>query len=174
MKMKRMNKSGQQEIVGFVLIVIIVLVGGMIFLGFSIGKGTVSKQKSIEIANFLEASLWKTTNCSINSGYVNIEELIKYCYNRQACSDNTDSCEAAKSEYMDLIAKSFNIGENSPNKAYNLSIYYISNSTYENILDLNEGEFKNCSSKPGASSSFVENSFSNGRINVEIEVCKQG
>jgi hypothetical protein len=168
-----MKSKSQQETVGFVLIVVIVMVIGVIFLGFSVGKGETSKQKSIEIANFLDAAIILTSNCSFSSGYLDMQDLIKACYNNQDCLDGRKSCDAAKQEIEKIIVKSWEI-EESPNKAFNLSVYYtVSNSSLkDNLFQVSRGKFQNCTSKPGAASSIVESSMSSGYINVELEICR--
>lgn len=169
-----MRKKSQSEIVGFVLIVVIVMVVGLIFLGFSIGRGQTSKQNSVEIGNFLEASMSYTTKCSINGYYSEMQDLIKACYDNKNCGDGTSSCDFAKEELKRIVTESFNIGENSPNKAYNLEAYYsVSNATIrENLFNDSVGRFENCSSRPGAESIIVDNSMSSGSISVDMEICR--
>jgi len=60
----RMRK-GQQEMVGFVLIVIIVIVGILVFLVFTLRQDEVSENDIVN--NVLSAILKTTSSCSIGS-----------------------------------------------------------------------------------------------------------
>lgn len=167
-------KNAQQETVGFVLIVVIVLIMGVIFLAFSIGKGKITNQNSVEISNFLDASMIYTTNCSINEYYTDIGDLIKYCYNSQNCDDGKNSCSFSREELERIVNESFQIGLNSPNRAYKLDVFYtVQNSTSnQDIFNDTIGIFNNCTSIPGAESSLVESSLNSGYISVDLEICR--
>jgi hypothetical protein len=172
------SKRSQQEILGFVLIVVLVTVMGVVFLSFSIGKSKPTKQTSAEISNLLEASMYHTTDCAVNyvPQYREVQDLIKECYKNpeQQCLNGLGVCHVLESTLKDLIDQSLKISEDSPNKAYNLKIYYTSlNSLNEtiDILLLQEGIFKNCSSKPGGNH-LIAVTLSSGTINTELEVCR--
>lgn len=177
MKLKnKISNHAQQEILGFVLIVVIVMVIGLIFLSFSIGKGEVKKGGSTEISNLLEAAMSYTTDCSINEGYKELGDLIKSCYDNEKCYDKRESCEVVDKTLRKIITGSLVIGEDSVNKAYNLSVYYseINSTIKDEKIKVVEGVFANCTSKTGASVSLVSNSLASGVINVEVEICKEG
>ncbi len=95
--MKR-NKKSQHEILGFVLIVLIVSIIGVIFLSLYIAKGKNTKQTSVEISNLLEASMYYTTDCAIGSfpKYQELQDLIKKCYDNpsERCISR-DNCETS-------------------------------------------------------------------------------
>jgi len=168
------NKNAQQEISGFVLIVVIVTIIGLGLLVLSIGRGEIEKPASIEISNLLESAMSYTTDCSINEGYRELGDLIKACYKNQNCYDNKNSCDVASSTLDSIISKSLVIGENSPNKAYNLSVYYsaINSTIKDEKIKIQEGIFANCTSKIGASTSLLVSSMDYGIINIELEVCR--
>ena len=96
------NKKAQHEILGFVLIVLIVSIIGVIFLSISIAKGKGQKQNSVEISNFLESAMYYTTDCAISSfpKYQELQDLIKKCYDspNQRCISR-DNCEAPPVNY---------------------------------------------------------------------------
>jgi len=91
------SKRSQQEILGFVLIVVLVTIIGLVFLSFSIGKDRPKKQTSAEISNLLEAVMYYTTDCAINyvPQYREIQDLMKDCYNdpSQRCLSGNISCD---------------------------------------------------------------------------------
>ncbi len=82
MKMKIFNKRSQHEIVGFVIIVLIVSIIGVIFLSIAFSKSSVSEQHSAEISHLLGASMYVTSSCAINyvPQYRDMQDLIKECY----------------------------------------------------------------------------------------------
>jgi len=75
------RKKAQQEIVGFVLIVLIVTIIGIVLLVMSIGRGDKKVQNSVEISNLLEAGMYYTSDCATNYApyYLEVQELIKQC-----------------------------------------------------------------------------------------------
>lgn len=163
---------------GFVLIVLLVTIMGVVFLSFSIGKSRPTKQTSAEISNLLEASMYHTTECAVNyvPQYREVQDLIKECYKNpeQKCLNGKGVCVVLESTFKELIDQSLTVSEVSPNKAYILKIQYSSlnslNETIE-ILKFEEGIFKNCSSKPGGSHSIAV-TLSSGTIDTELEVCR--
>ena len=84
----KLRKLGQQEMVGFVLIVVLVVVALMVFLVISVRKGPDEKQ-SVEVGNMLEVVLDYTTGCAIvfEPDYDTIEDLVKSCYNNKRCDN---------------------------------------------------------------------------------------
>jgi hypothetical protein len=177
-RIKRKSRNAQQEILGFVLIVVLVTIIGVVFLSFSIGKSRPTKQTSAEISNLLEASMYHTTSCAVNyvPQYREVQDLIKECYKNpeQQCLNGKGVCHVLESTLKDLIDQSLNVAEDAPNKAYNLKIYYNSLDSLNETIDillLQEGVFKNCSSKPGGSHSIAV-TLSSGAINTELEVCR--
>lgn len=175
---KMRNKKAQQEILGFVLIVILVSIMFLIFLSFSIGNGSKVVKNSAEISNFLEAAMDYTTNCSTSydSPLMELRDVVKSCFNNNGnCIDGKSSCDAANSTLNEIIVNGLGINENSPNKGYKLDVYYnIVNSTakQDEKFNLTYGNFKNCTSVPGAIHSIPFDTLSSGNINVELEVCK--
>ena len=172
--MRKNNTKAQQEILGFVLIVVIVTIVGLGLLTLSIGRGEIKKSVSVEISNLLEAAMSSTTNCSINEGYKELGDLIKACYKNQNCYDGENSCEVAGSNLKEIISQSLGVGDNSPNKAYNLSVYYsiVNSSIRDEKIKIQRGIFANCTSKAGASTSLLADSLNSGMINIELEVCR--
>lgn len=171
-----MLKKAQQEIIGFVLIVVVVSVIGLILLGFSIETSKPVKQNSLEISNLLQSIMYSTTDCAINfiPQYKDGEDLIKACYENQMCLNGKSACKVANSTFVNLIQQSLNINSNSLNKGFKFNVYYVSNSSKENLEILNNeiGMFGNCSSNIGSSYSIVSSSLGSGIINAELEICR--
>ena len=170
------DNRGQQEIVGFVIIIVIVAVIGLLFLSFMIGTGETVQSSSAEISNFLQASMYHTTDCALDyiPNYQNVEDLIRECYQNpsKTCFDGSNVCSVVDSTLKSLIEKSFVIQEDGVNKAYTLEVYYKERDSVENITFIESGVFEGCKSEVGGSYSIVSGFFSTGVINVELEVCK--
>jgi len=176
------SKRSQHEIAGFVLIVLIVSIIGVVFISIAFAKGGVSSQSSIEVSNLLEASMYSTTNCAINyiPQYRDIQDLIKECFkdqtgNFRTCLGEEDVCEVLERDLKEIIDEGLVVGEQSPNRAYKLDIYF----TYgddvnpnEEILSLNNGIFSNCSAVVGGGHSISAGSFGFGSIETQLRVCK--
>ena len=91
-----MKNKAQQEIVGFVLIVALVMVALMVFLVISL-RTQPTESESLEVENLLNSIMKKTTNCAISfePQYDDFEDLFKSCYNGDTCSNlgEEDSCD---------------------------------------------------------------------------------
>ena len=90
----QMAKStrSQEEMVGFILIVVLVSVIGVILLVISLRK-PVERIESNEITAFLEASMHYTTSCQPNPERVyDFQGLIIACRNNENCIDGNSSC----------------------------------------------------------------------------------
>jgi len=165
------RKKAQHEIIGFVLIIIIVCIVGLIFLSFSIKEP--EKKTSAELRNFLQASMSYTSNCAkdYSTDYLNLQDLIKQCYRGEDCFDNRDSCDVLNSTMKNII-NILNVNKNNPNKAINVSIYFKNNQTIDEFYFKNIGDFENCNQIIGASESIFFSGYSPGNIILEIDLCK--
>ncbi len=174
------NKKSQHEIAGFVMIVVVVAVIGIIFLSFTIGRGEVSKETSLEIENLLGAIMYRTSDCAVSfiPQYLDIEDLIKSCYENSfnKCLDGRTGCDVLKEDLEEIIEKSLDIGEDKVNKGYEIKIEYVDFGVGEEagvkiIPFIKKGELDECEVKTGASRS-VDVGFGSGVIDVELEVCR--
>jgi len=170
------NNKAQHEIAGFVIIVVIVAVIGVIVLSLMINRGEVSKTTSVEIENLLIAITQKTSNCSGNLGYYTIDELTSACYNNRQCLEGQSACTALEQELTNIIDKSLNPSPEAINKGYTLSTTYFDlevedNQGSEILPPITKGETENCEVKMGASQS-IDVGFGGGIININLEVCR--
>ena len=89
------QKHAQQEMVGFVLIVTVVIVGLMVFLIISLNDSN-SSGPSVTADNLLSALMRYTTDCAIvfEPQYEDMEGLFKSCHKNKRCSNlDTVACE---------------------------------------------------------------------------------
>ena len=124
-------KKSQEEMVGFVLIVILVTIIMLAFLWIMV-KSPGKVYDDSEAESFLHASLLYTSDCrkSPEIAY-NMKDLVKGCGKYEKCVDDRSTCEVLKETYKDLLAKSFPIESVVPGaryKGYKLSITSTGNS----------------------------------------------
>jgi len=101
----RWRKGGQQEIVGFVLIVVLVMVGLMVFLIISIQRPTVEKN-SVAVENLLNSVMMQTSECapSFVPNYDDYEKLFSSCYRGKVCPNlDEPSCDYLERKLIDLL-----------------------------------------------------------------------
>jgi len=137
------SKRSQEEMIGFVLIIIIVSVILLILLGFSLRNPDDSAVDSYEVKDFIHSFLQYTTDCqdSGNFEYLSINKLLFRCYNNEQCADQRNSCDVLETDLREIIQESWQIGENRPLKAYELRII----SYEEEIIKLEQGNITSTS-----------------------------
>ncbi len=120
----RMQKKGQEEMVGFVLIMVIVAIIFLVFLSFFIGRGKEAKAgESAEVSQFLDSLVEYTTECSLDGGYFykNVENLVKDCNKGLRCSSGEMACEVLNETVKEAIEASWNFGPDNPKKGYHFT-----------------------------------------------------
>ncbi len=136
-KMLKKIKSGQEELVGFGIIIVILAVIMLFFLWFFISKQDNSV-KSYEVESFLHSTLQFTSECRhYREGYLDINDLIFECENEFTCLNGEYSCEVLNSTISGILKESYIIRGNSPVKGYKLEIN-IENNVLLNIKSGNE------------------------------------
>lgn len=109
MVIKRLNRKGQEEMVGFALIMVIVAVILLIFLGFAIRKPQIEAVENYEVGSFLQAMLQYTSNCEDNLESLDIQKLISRCDSGSVCLDGRNTCDALESSLEEIIGDSWPI-----------------------------------------------------------------
>ena len=132
--MRRRFRQGQEEMVGFALIIIIVAVVLVVFLSLSL-RNKEENVRSYEVDSFIQSALQYTTTCKDNFNYRSVMDLILDCDDNKTCLDGKNSCEVLGSELEEIIGKSWKVEEEAVNKRYELRI--ISNE--KEILFLERG-----------------------------------
>lgn len=129
------NKLGQEEMVGFALIVIIVAIIILVFLSFSLRAPQVEEVESYEIDNFIQTALQYTSDCQDNLGYLSVERLITRCYSGKMCLDSRSTCDVLDLTITGIMDESWSVSGGSVIKGYALNI----TSEAESILSIKEG-----------------------------------
>lgn len=174
-KSKNMNKRAQHEIVGFILIVVIVVVIGLFLLVFYLRQEPV-EQKSLDIQNFLQASMDYTTDCAISfePQYETLQDLIKSSYRNQKCLNDKMAIDVLNETLTQILEQSWQASPERPVNSYSLIIYYDEPSESESageglkdeILSIQKG---NCTGAKTGAQEFV--SYPPGNIITDMEIC---
>jgi len=121
-KMIKKDKEGQEEMVGFILIMIIVAVILVVLLSFSLNKSGKETVESYEVNSFIQSILQYTTDCSNDLEYLSVQKLIFNCYDSGKCLDERNSCSVLNSTLKDIVSKSWKVGADRPIKGYEITI----------------------------------------------------
>ena len=129
------KKLGQEEIVGFALIIIIVSVILLVFLSFSLRNSKKMEIQSYEVEGFIQAFLQHTSDCDDGLKFLSVQKLIFSCDNNDVCMSGKSACKTMNSTLREISENSWKVGEDTPIKGYQLRII----SDEMEILLLNEG-----------------------------------
>src|SRR3989344_4963778 len=165
---KMNNKKSQEEIVGFVLIILIVSVVLLVFLGIFLRKDA-SKTGNSEISQFLDSISETTTECSLNGGYsyIKYSELISSCKEGKICSSG-GACDILKNVTKNLIESSWNFSPtNGPKTGYKFEAFFeAENSDVKQPLpNFPFGTVSGCSSFIGDEKTFPVN---DGSLTIQL------
>ena len=118
------NKRGQEEMVGFGLIILLVAIIFIVFISLYIKKPS-EKVTDYEVDSFIQAALQYTTTCEEeNLENLTIQELIFKCQENERCTypHNMDSCLILNSTLKNIIKESWEVDNKSPIKGYSFII----------------------------------------------------
>ena len=102
------DKKGQQEIVGFVLIVVLVVIGLMFSLIYSFSDKDEIKEDDISLGNLMSSILDYTTDCSVDGEKQTVLDLLTNCESGKGCdNDERTSCELLQEELELIIAATY-------------------------------------------------------------------
>lgn len=172
MNRNKFVKKGQEEMVGFVLIVVIVVIIAVIFLGISIRNSSNIQKESIEVANLLSAANSFTSDCQIpRSVYRDINELTIDCYNNKLCSDGKNSCNVLENTLKEMLNNSFVVGEGSYTKYYHLKINV--NSTGNDLIQpiINGPVAENCLAGKLSNQKTISTGSQSDKIIISFSLC---
>ncbi len=120
---KLRSKIGQEEMVGFAIIMIIVFVIMLVFLGFSMSNSDKEAVESYEAQSFLQSMLAYTTSCDDHKEvYLKTRDLIFKCDSNKTCVNGNSSCEILVTTLRGILMESWNVEGNSSIKGYSLKI----------------------------------------------------
>jgi len=115
-------KKGQEEIVGFALIIIIVSIILLVFISFSLRSSKNMEIQSYEVESFIQAFLQHTSDCEDALEFLPVQKLIFSCDNNEVCLDGKSACEVMNLTLTEICENSWNVGVDTPIKGYELRI----------------------------------------------------
>ncbi|MCR4285040.1 MAG: hypothetical protein NUV97_03285, partial [archaeon] len=160
-------KSAQQEMVGFVLIVVLVVIGLMVFLVVSINSNP-EEQDSLEVGNMLDSILRHTTDCAIvfEPQYDSFEDLFKSCYKGDRCNNlNQPACEYLNDSLTNLLKEIMK--SESTIQAYQISL---SEKGGGGLLLISEGD---CTTSKMTSASQRNLVSGNQQLIIRMKICRE-
>lgn len=167
------KRKAQEEIVGFVLIVVLVVIVGVIFLGIRLRNPEPVQRESEIIYKFLESAMEQTTSCktSETGDFIALDSLIRECHSfGNECISGEDSCDVVENTFVDILNATWRVGPEYPYKGYTLEINYAVNSSgqqqSQRILNLSSGT---CSNSYSGGSYWIPQ-FP-GSITTELKLC---
>ena len=134
------NTHAQEEMMGFVLIVILVAIIGLIFLSIALRTEKESPNDR-NIQNLLQSLEQVTTECKTNVEYLDITDLTKKCVEQGTCNGE-NACEVLERELKNILNKSLPCGEEFPVKSYEMAIFYNDTTTFSEIMNIKKGEWE--------------------------------
>jgi len=140
--MKIINKKrGQEEMVGFAMIIIIVAVILLVFLSLSLNKNSGKELiESYEVESFIGSTLQHTTGCRDNLEFISVQKLIFDCIQDpdDECLDGGRVCDVLEKNLNEILEGSWSV-KNSPTKGYFLNI----SSNDESLVSISAGNSTN-------------------------------
>ncbi len=122
-----LGKKGQEELVGFVLVVALVAIAGLILLGIALRWDAPATQaKSADIARFLESAYAATSECRRSSPAwgAPIGELVTACASDSGarCRDGASVCRIVNTTLPLLVESSWPLGSGAAYTGYRIEI----------------------------------------------------
>jgi len=132
------GKAGQEEMVGFGLIIVIVAIIFIVLISLYIKKPT-EELSDYEIDSFIQSALQYTTTCEDASGNQTLQKVIEKCQKNELCAyKNMNPCIILNATIKNMIRESWgNVGTEGPIRGYNFIINISENGDEEEIQFLN-------------------------------------
>lgn len=118
------KKKGQEEMVGFGLIIIIVAVVLVVFLSISLKNTDRETVESYEIESFIQSFLQHTSDCrrTDNLDYLSVQRLVFSCDTGDTCLGGKSSCDSLNETLTEIMEDSWKVGADWPVKGRRLEI----------------------------------------------------
>ena len=136
--MRKIGIKGQEEMVGFAIIMIVVAVIILIFVSIAFRKPAVEESfENYELDSFIIAMTGYTTDCALDSepNYRTLSENIRDCREDKICLDGRESCEVLNQTVYEIMERNWPVSKESVEKGYLLEI----SSEGENLLNISKG-----------------------------------
>ncbi|MFB6246648.1 MAG: hypothetical protein ABEI74_03600 [Candidatus Pacearchaeota archaeon] len=160
------KKNGQESMIGFGIIIVLVSVILLVFLWFSSTQQGEQNLDDSEINNFLTSYTQYVSNCSseFGTGKRSIRDLTTSCNpedNEANACGSMNVCQKLNSTSKKLLNESWQVGPNRPQRGYELIITRSeedSDAAPEKITNITAGNLSS-STYRGASRSFSQSGY---------------
>jgi hypothetical protein len=163
------SKKGQEEIVGFVVIVLIVVIAGVFLLAFSLRNNTATVTESSEVRQFLDSMLQYTGNCTTNpsGGSNELKDNIIACADDEnsACLSDESVCDVAEANAKLLLEASFKASNETAIRGYEFKAG--EKGTNNSIINITKGD---CSGSYKADELPLMTSLGN-KLRISLKLC---
>jgi len=122
MRLRGVYKKGQEEMVGFIVIVVMVSIILLVLLGFMLKSSSTETVEDYEVESFIGAMLQYTSNCEADLEFLSVQDLIVECHTGSSCLDGEKSCDVLNSTLKDLIKSGWNVNDQSAVKGYSFEV----------------------------------------------------
>lgn len=159
--------KAQQEMVGFVLIVVLVVVALMVFLVIAIRQDKTI-QDDTEVKSILDSIMKYTTECSINknSNYESVGDLFKSCYDNSKCVNlGIPSCDYLNETMIKIVDAL--LLSSATISAYQLDFLVKDDDGEQGIIRVFEGE---CNGTVAAAQK--DNSYDQKHLIIRLTLCR--
>lgn len=172
--MNKIAKKGQEEMVGFAVLVILVAVVGVGLLALALRSGGQNEISSLHVQQFSESLIQSTSGCNIGTwpSLASFSSIIDECYNfpLRQCSNGKTVCEYLNETLPALISSVWNINSES---AFQGAGYTI---TFKNRISGEEKEVASnslgrCASNSLGGESIIPDSRKLGNLILRIKLC---
>ncbi len=164
------NKKSQEEMVGFVLIIVLVAVIAVVFLGISLRKPSQTNAESENILAFISAVSEVTTECQISKNHLSVGELVSACEKSRPCDGGKPACSVLSDTLEEIMSKAYVVEMGSFRTFYNLTLSYIP----ENRPLIEPIISGSCKGSKIYNDKLFDLSFSDSKIKMRLEVCYEG
>jgi hypothetical protein len=127
----KQNKQAQEEIAGFVVIIVLVCIVLLIMMGLMLRKSDTGQELNSNIySQFLGSMMEYTSDCVVYAGSnAKLNDLIGYCMEGYKCDSGKTSCDALNSTIPSILDASLLNGNNPSIKGYQFTMIYSRNAT---------------------------------------------
>lgn len=127
MKRNYGNRKAQEEITGFIIIVLFVTIVILVLGGFFMYRlKDTSPKDSQEISQFLDSIMEYSSDCakSYEPNYLKINELISACDSGISCVSGETACSSLNRTLRDLIKSNWRASDERYIKGYLFDVYH--------------------------------------------------
>ena len=153
------RKRGQEEMIGFILIILLVVVIFLVILGISIrSEGEGKLIESREVSQFIQSAMRFNTDCavSIKSDLYEVRRLALECYSnpQRKCLSGENVCDVVNRTVSELVEESWPIGPDRVYKGYTFEANFTGGTREESIIQIEKGDCLNKDIRGGEFLSF--------------------